>query len=282
MKHSFAITALPATLLGLLTFFLISCQAPQSELDNWVDKVHDHLNQSPGGQLIAEALVAHGGLKNWLENEVLEFRWIYHMNDRGPDAVVNTKQSVDTSSLKAVHTVPNSDVRFGWDGSDAWISPADAEFPGPPPRFWSLTPYYFVGIPFVFADLNANFELLTDSFEFEGTDYDQVKVTYNAEAGDAPDDYYKVLVHPATKQVAGVRYIVTSPLVAPNGPGPEKLLTLESLTEIGGIPIPTKHRSFKMYGDSLGEHIRDAETQEIRWLKRTVVDFVVPENSKKL
>ncbi len=282
MKHSSLPTSLIASLLGLLAFFFISCQAPQSDLENWVDKIETHLSQSEGGQLIVEAMDAHGGLQTWLENEVLEFRWIYHMNDRGPNAVVNTKQKVDTSSMKAVHTVPDSDIQFGWDGSDAWISPAETEFSGPPPRFWSLTPYYFVGVPFVFADLNANFELMSDPFDFEGTTYQQVKVTYNAGTGDAPDDYYKVLIHPFSKQVAAVRYIVTSPLVAPDGPLPEKLLTLESLIEVKGSFIPTKHRSFKMNGDVLDEHIRDAESEEIQWLKRSTVDFEAPEHSKKL
>jgi hypothetical protein len=186
---------------------------------------------------------------------------------------------VDTSSLAAVHEVAESEVRFGWTGKEAWLTPADAPTQ-PHPRFWSLTPYYFIGIPFVFADLNANFQKLDSPFEFEGVAYDQVKVTYNPGSGDAPDDYYIVLIHPETKMVGETRYIVTNPLVARNGPVPEKLITLEKYTTVKGIKLPTAHRSFNMNGDKVAEHIRNADAVDYKWLRRNEVDFSVPEGAK--
>jgi hypothetical protein len=260
----------------------MSCQVFKSELRKWVDQVDTHLAQNEGGQLMAQAIEAHGGLKHWLKNEVLEFRWIYHMNDRGPDVKTNTLQRVDTSTFEAVHKMADSDIRFGWTGTEAWLQTADAPAPRLSPRFWALTPYYFVGIPFVFADINANYEKLPDNFELEGTTYQQVKVTYNPGTGDAPDDYYIVLINPETKMVGGARYIVTSPIVVRNGPGPEKLITLEAFTKLGGVSLPTKHRSFTMNGDTVGEHIRDAEALEYKWLKRADVDFEAPEDSTRM
>jgi hypothetical protein len=256
-------------------FIFTSCQAPKSELEKWVDQIAVHHSQNEGGQLIAQAIEAHGGLEQWLLNEVIEFRWIYHMNDRGPNAKTNTFQRIDTSTLEAVHEIPDSDIRFGWTGNEAWINPPDAP-QRPNPRFWALTPYYFIGIPFVFADINANFEKLNDGMDFEGTLYDQVKVTFNPGTGDAPDDYYIVLIHPETKLVGGARYVVTSPIVARNGPGPEKLITLENYKLLDGIHLPTAHRSFTMNGDSADEHIRNADVTEYRWRKRHEVDFSVP------
>ena len=266
---------------GWFLFLITGCQGPKSDLANWVDMVADHHAKSEGGRMIAESIQAHGGHKQWLQNEVLEFRWTYHMNDRGPDVKTDTLQRIDTSSLEAVHEIPNTDIRFGWTGSEGWISPADAPR-RPNPRFWALTPYYFIGIPFVFADLNANFEKLDDDIEFEGTSYNQVKVTFNPGSGDAPDDYYIVLIHPETKLVGGTRYIVTSPIVARNGPGPEKLITLEAYIELGGISVPTKHRSFNMDGDTPTKHIRDAFANEYKWLKRANVDFSVPADASRM
>ncbi|MCZ6673956.1 MAG: hypothetical protein O7C75_13575 [Verrucomicrobia bacterium] len=238
------------------------------------------MSKNEGGRLLAEAIQAHGGHKQWLLNEVLEFRWTYHMTDRGPNAVTETLQRVDTSSLEAVHELPGSDVRFGWTGKEAWLMPADAPR-RPNPRFWALTPYYFIGIPFVFADLNSNFEKFEAGIEFEGTVYDQVKVTFNPGTGDAPDDYYIVLIHPETRLVGGVRYIVTSKLVARNGPGPEKLLTLEDYAVLGDIHLPSKHRTFSMDGNSPKDHMRSAEATEYQWLKRAAVDFEVPEGAAR-
>jgi hypothetical protein len=51
-----------------------------------------------------------------------------------------------------------------------------------------------MGIPFVFDDANARFELLKEPKTFENKDYTQVKVTYVATAGDSPDDYYVLLI----------------------------------------------------------------------------------------
>ena len=181
---------------------------------------------------------------------------------------------------QAVHEVAGSDVRFGWTGQEAWVTPADAPR-RPNPRFWALTPYYFIGIPFVFADLNANFEKLAQGIDFEGTVYDQVKVTFDPGTGDAPDDYYIVLIHPESKLVGGTRYIVTSPLVVRGAPGPEKLITLESYRKFGGIKLPTRHRSFTMDGNSADKHIRNAEAEEYRWIKRAEVDFSVPEGAAR-
>jgi hypothetical protein len=62
---------------------------------------------------------------------------------------------VDTWSSRAVHTLAaDSSVSFGWTGSEAWVRPAGAEVPTTP-RFWALTPYGYVSIPFVFADPGA-------------------------------------------------------------------------------------------------------------------------------
>ena len=111
-----------------------------------MDQIAAHHSQNEEGQLIAKAIEAHGGHEQWLRNEVLEFRWIYHMNDRGPNAKTNTLQRVDTSTLEAVNEIPNSDVRFGWTGKEAWVMPPDAPR-RPTPRFWGSHPLLFYWYP---------------------------------------------------------------------------------------------------------------------------------------
>ena len=155
-----------------------------------------------GRQLVMDSIAAHGGTEKWYGSGQLQFRWTYHMSDKGPEAVVDTLQTVDPKTLAVVHEVAGKDIRFGISGGEDWIRPEGAEFM-PPPRFWALTPFYFLGIPFVFNDENANFELLPDQMEFEGKDYTQVKVTYDKAAGDSPDDYYVLLLDPETKLTRG-------------------------------------------------------------------------------
>jgi hypothetical protein len=221
---------------------------------------------------------AHGSLETFLKAGCLQFTWTYRMKDKGPQAVISTRQIINPLNLDAVHEVTGSSIKMGWTENKAWISPPDGSFPVPP-RFWALTPYYFVGIPFVFADLGTQTTKLPD-FTFEDNSYQQIKITYGKDSGDAPDDYYILLINPKTNRVAAVRYIVTSSLVAKHGPLPEKLLTLEKYENVNGVLFPTYHRTFKMNDGQVGEEIRDASTSELKFLNANEVDFSIPKDAK--
>lgn len=255
------------------------CGGRESAIEARVADAEARLSQSEGGKLILESIEAHGGLQRWFENGPLKFRWTYHMTDRGPDAVVDTVQTIDTWSSRAVHSVPGTEIRFGWDGTRAWVSPPEATLPVPA-GFWSLTPYYFIGVPFVLADPGTRHEKAGD-IEFEGKAYGQVRVTYESGTGESPDDYYIVLIDPESKRVKGVRYIVTYAALLKDGkPGPEKLLTYEDYTEIGGVLLPGSHRSFTMEGETVGEQIRRAEMTEVAFVEAGDAEFAVPAGAK--
>ncbi len=272
----FSILALTSTLAALL---LSGCNSHEAAVQQRIADANSRLDATPGGQLLAKAIEAHGGLDTWFTNGLLQFRWIYSMKDRGPDAVVDSVQTIDVWSSRAVHTVPGKDITFGWTGEQAWILPADSEFM-PPPHFWSLTPFYFVGVPFVLADPGTNHTLLDEQLSFEGTDYPLVKVTFDPGTGETPDDYYTVMIHPETNQVAGVLYIVTDKTLYPDGPSEEKLLTYEAYTEVDGIFFPTKHRSFKMNDGQVGEEIRDAVAQDYKYHPIGSLEFGVRDGAK--
>ena len=109
-----------------------------------------------------------------------------------------------------------------------------------------------------------------------------MKVTFNQSAGDSPDDYYIVLLDPETRLVAGMRYIVTNQLVYPDAPAAEKLLTMEGFQAVGGLLLPTSHRTFAMDGDTVGDLMRSAEALEYKWLERSEADLDAPEGAKTL
>jgi len=233
------------------------------------------VENNTGRDLVMSSIEAHGGSERWYANGALRFRWTYHMSDRGPQAIVDTVQTVDLSSLDVVHEVPGKEIRFGMNEGQAWISPKGSDFK-PPVRFWALTPFYFMGIPFIFNDENANFEQLPETMSFEGKDYVQVKVSYNAAAGDTPDDYYVLLIDPETQLTRGAYYIVTSPLVAPDGPTPPKFITLDELTEIDGIQLAGGHRTFAMTDGEIGEQMRFTEVSEVKFIPSDEVDLAIP------
>jgi len=230
--------------------------------------------------LVRESIKAHGGIEKWRSNGALKFRWTYHMTDAGK--VVDSVQTVDPVSMNAFHTVPNSDEMFGHSNGKYWVSEADIKF-FPPPRFWTLTPIYFLGIPFVFEDDNANFELLSDKKEFKGKKYSQVKITYRAGAGDSPDDYYVLLIDPDTKLTRGAYYTVTHPLLYKGGELVEKFISLDKLTNVDGLSLAGGHQSFSMSSGVISKKvIRHTDISEVEFLPREDVDFSIPNGAKLL
>lgn len=234
------------------------------------------LPKNEARELVMESIQAHGGAEKWYENGQLQFRWKYHMTDKGPQAVVDTVQTVDTSTLDVVHHVVKKDIKFGMNGGKYWIRPEGTEF-APPHQFWALTSFYFLGIPFVFNDENANFEKLAEPMSFEGKDHTQVKVTYSKEAGDSPDDYYVLLIDPETQLTKGAYYIVTSKLVAADGPGPPKFISLDDLHEVNGVLLAGGHRTFSMDAGKIGAQMRFTEVDGVKFLPKGTVDLSIPE-----
>ncbi|MCH6258109.1 hypothetical protein MLD52_16225 [Puniceicoccaceae bacterium K14] len=267
LKAISAITALSAL------FAFSSCKPGSSDAE-----AKQPLN--PGKELLYESIEAHGGIEKWRSNGLFKFRWTYHMTDRG--ATVDSIQTIDPVNFTAVHTVPNSETTFGRSEEGRyWIHPADASFM-PPVQFWTLTPLYFIGIPFVFHDDQITFELLDETKKFEGKDYPQVKLSYSSSAGESPDDYYVLLIDPDTKLVRGAYYTVTNPLVFKGGTPVEKFITLDNLQEIGGLKIAGGHKTYAMPDGEIAEEMRYTDVSEVAFIERGMANMAPPEGASFL
>jgi len=239
----------------------------------------ERLSASPEGKIVLESIEFHGGLEKWYSNGPLAFRFDYRPKDGKRR---NTYQIVDTWSSRARHQVlPDKKVEFGWTGEKAWIKPADAE-DTMKARFWALTPYYFVAVPFVFADPGV---ILSDAGkqEFEGTTYDLIKVTFEEGTGDAPDDYYVVYFDPKTRRVAGLRYVVSYPGFFPEGGhSPEKFMAYDGQQKVEGIVFSETYRTFKWKGDTHGELVTEVTLSDVSFPDVKPGYFDVPKDAKEL
>ncbi|MEM1348799.1 MAG: hypothetical protein AAGI01_09605 [Myxococcota bacterium] len=213
----------------------------KAEVDARVAEATERLTASEEGELILAAIEAHGGLANYFSKGPLSFRFDYHPVDEAKTRR-HTTQTIDTWSARARHALhDDTQTTFGWTGEQAWRSTKDLKLNA---RFWALTPYYFVGIPFVLADPGATFAP-AGKISFEEESYDLVKVTFRDGVGDAPDDFYIVYVHEETKRVGGVRYIVSYPGFYPNGGhSPEKFMRYDGAQDVDGIIFPETFRTF--------------------------------------
>lgn len=217
------------------------------DIDARVADATERLGASEAGQRVLAAIDAHGGLAAWYANGPLRFRYDYaRLDSTGAPSgdPLDTRLLVDPWAARAVHTLAaDSTVSFGWTGAEAWARPAGAELPTDA-RFWALTPYYFVSIPFVFADPGVRLAL-APADTVEGRPVDVVRVTFEPGTGDAPDDYYDLLLDPATDRTVGVRYVVSYGAFNPDGGHtPETLMLYDGAQSVGGVTVQEGFRSF--------------------------------------
>jgi hypothetical protein len=259
---------------------LPSSAATVMPADNAIDaRVADataRLSATPGGQRMAEAIGAHGGLRRWFANGPLQFRFRYV--PRQDRAAIDTIQLIDTFSARAAHRLTETPgVQFGWTGSTAWVSDPDADL-STNPRFWSLTPYYFVGVPFVLADPGVTLALDGEE-EFEERAYDRVRATFGEGVGDAPDDYYIVLVDQETDRIGGVRYVVSYQGFFPDGgTTPEKLMMYDGAQQVDGITFPQTFRTFALEPNGTPtDVVTDSEMSAVSFAPETLdTAFAMP------
>ncbi|MCB9745625.1 MAG: hypothetical protein H6741_21645 [Alphaproteobacteria bacterium] len=228
-----------------MLLLLLACQSPPapaptpkpSEAQVRAEEAQARLAASPGGQVLAKALEAHGGLEAWYAAETLDFEFDYAPVG-APEKRKHTRSRVELRSARVVQEElgEGADARFGWDGARAWVTPSP-EALNVDARFWALTPYYFVGVPFVLADPGARWEDLGE-LEVAGEAVRAVKVSYEPGTGDSPDDYYVLHLDPETWQVEALRYIVSYPGFFPEGgTSPEKLMAYTDFVEQGGLRL---------------------------------------------
>lgn len=224
---------------------------PEAWVEARVAESRERMQADPGGQILWEAIEAHGGLSRWLAHGTVEFEFDYSPVDN-PARRMHTTSYVDLwrSHARQEEIVESGEAAvLGWNGEQAWITPGPDAFPTPA-RFWATTPFYFVGIPFVLADPGARYERLQDA-ELDGVAHRMVKVTYDAGTGDSPDDYYVIYVHPETHRVSAIRYIVAFPgFFEPGRHSPEKLMRYGELREVDGLWLAHRFDTYRWDADA--------------------------------
>lgn len=258
-------------------------------IESRVEDAEERLMANEAGQRVWESIEAHGGLANYYAAGPLHFRFNYAPLEG--DAR-DTYQIVDTWSSRVVQwPAGNEEQTFGFDGDNAWETTDHGEL-GYNARFWSLTPYYFIALPFVLADPGVVLEDLGQA-SLDGQDYYVVKATFEPGTGDAPDDYYVLYIHHEEHRVDAIRYVVGYPGYTAEGEhGPERFMTYENHQDVEGLLFATHHRTFAsqehpIFDEELhaqgewGAHITTTDSTEIELRPEITTDyFAIPEGAR--
>tara|TARA_R110000765_G_scaffold91702_1_gene173756 strand:+ start:1141 stop:2034 length:894 start_codon:yes stop_codon:yes gene_type:complete len=256
---------------------------PKSWVDGRVNKAKEKLGTSEAGEIVWNAMEAHGGLDRWYANGPLSFRFNYQPLD-GKTAR-DSYQTVDTWSNRAVHTsATDSTAHFGWTGEQAWVKAKDSTAFEYDTKFWALTPLYFYGQPFVLNGEGVNLELLPE-VTYKQQKQDVVKVTFDAGTGDAPDDYYILYFSKESHKLVAIRYIVSYPeYFKDGGHAPEKFMEVMGKNTVNGILFPTSYKTYWLTKDkNPGEYITQIDVSNVSFENDLPKDFFdVPKDAKTL
>ncbi|MEM1110239.1 MAG: hypothetical protein AAGH99_16260 [Planctomycetota bacterium] len=145
-----------------------------------------------------------------------------------------------TPSMSKVRMELDGGAVIVYDGNTAWLSPADAAVPGPPPRFHVLTWPYFVAVPYKLDDPGTAH---ADTGEHPIRNDDEVlpgvKVTFGDGVGDTPDDWYMAFADPDTGRLTALSYIVTYGKDAEEANKQPSIVLYDDFVEVDGVPFST-------------------------------------------
>lgn len=221
------------------------------------------LESSEGGRIVARAIEAAGGLATWYATPTSAYAWEY--SNSGSNIRFKSYLVADNRTRRIYHDLvelgtPDDprpfEGRFAWDGTDAWIWPADVEAVNP--RFWASTGFYFSSIPFVLADPGLTYEVLPDE-ELDGVTYDMVRVGYEPGIGDA-NDTYTLYVDPETDRLRAIRYTVTYGGRPARG---ETLFYYDDYVTVDGLTVPTRFRGYRFADGEKGAFRNEAWVTDI-------------------
>ena len=210
---------------------------------------------------IEQSIAAHGGLEKWQSFAGVEYDLIYER----PSGTKHDHQLFDLRTRDGLITA--DEYTLGATKGEVWIKPGLDALGATPPRFYMWTPFYFFGMPFVFADPGVKQEPL-ERKTFQGAEYDVVKITYEAGTGDSPDDYYIAYVDPSSGRLKLAVYVVTYPALR-KGKSMDELeehaIVFEEWQEANGLTVPKSAAYFDwknetIEGEALGR-LRFASVQ---------------------
>jgi hypothetical protein len=142
---------------------------------------------------LQDVLAAHGSLSKWSEMKSLS----YMMGDQETITDLTTRDIVVRSPT---HTIGSKDGKV-------WIAQDSTHFPETRARFYHNLMFYFYAMPFIVADDGIIYNEV-NSQEIQGTTYQGIKIGYQANTGDSPDDNYIMYYHPETKKMEWLAYTV--------------------------------------------------------------------------
>ncbi|MBA3651142.1 MAG: hypothetical protein H0W66_06620 [Chthoniobacterales bacterium] len=224
------------------------------------------------------ALEAHGGVAKWKSYGSVEF-------DLSWDSPKGTKKDHQLFNLRSREgLITGENYSLGASNGEVWIKPDPTALGGTPPRFYMWTPFYFFGMPFVFADPGAIQESLGTK-SFQGREYDATRITFKKGTGDSSDDFYVAYVDRLSGQLKLVSYVVTYPMMRKGKPIEEleqHAIVFQDWQEADGLKVPKSAPFYVWKNENIeGDAIATLEFSNVHFSEKApdASKFAMPEDA---
>ncbi len=182
---------------------------------------YEQVDTSVYPESLQKVLTAHGGLQAWSEMRSMTY------------AMGEESHTTDLKSRNII--VEQEKTSIGSIDGKVWIAQDSAYFPPQRARFYHNLMFYFYAMPFLLADDGIVYSD-APALEMDGTTYPAIKVGYEPNVGDSPDDEYILYYHPDTHKMEWLAYTVT---YGKNEKSPVfKYIKYNKWQEVNGLLLP--------------------------------------------
>lgn len=225
----------------VLTLCLFSCESNKKINVEVTEEVSVEAPKHP--ELLTKFLEAHGGLDRWNSFGTLEYDI-----DGTLGRVKKEHQVIDLHTRKVL--IEGDSFKIGMNGQEVWVTPSKETFGSMSPRFYHNLFFYFFSIPHVLADLGAIYEDMGEQTINDKT-YRALKVSFDGNIGDAPDDFYIAHLDPETYQLEVLLYTVTYF----SGEKSQRFnsLVYDKWQEVDGLIVPQYMAGYKFEDGKTGD-----------------------------
>jgi len=188
---------------------------------------------------LAKTFDAHGGLEQWRKQKT----FTYTLKDFPLSPQVAKPNTSTVDLVNRFNRIVGEGFTVGFDGKEAWSVPGP-DAVGLPPRFFSLGSFYFIGMPFVFADPGIILKS-KGTASFRGKQYEVVTVSYDKGIGHTHKDDYVLYVDPKTHMLKLIHHSVTEPTYKVE----RVTWVFDAWQEVSGLKVPQRMTFFKGWND---------------------------------
>jgi hypothetical protein len=167
-----------------------------------------------------------------------------------------------------------------FDGSKAWVSPADAEFDWA--RFYLRMWPYLLAAPFKLDDPGVTVGPLVSKV-LDGEIRRSARVTFKSGTGDTPDDWYQLFLDRETDRLASMGYIMTYGRTVAEAESRARMIKYESFSKVDGVSLASKWTllEWNPKTDKTGAEVGTAKVSDIEFLKPKSNTFEKPEDARE-